>query len=299
MIHILLEDTLSTAKDKWKDNVLEKLFSMNYRGEIVPIKGNMEGKISKRFIGLLAGAGLLSGISSLIWSSITYATTQSEMNTLREEMRSRLGYVEKVILEDRATNMANFIAIRREVETLGHSINKNLCDTTRNMIGLISHYHFMPEFDDMFASLHHGALTSKIVPEKQIIGLVQHMDELQGTLYRQYPFLLYSLSRVQFSMMETDGGFLRGVLTIPIIKRSERVFTHFYLKHGLFYSPMLMTEHSNRGVHKCLDDMQLYLCKEQDLHAPATIQVRGPYMYLDGLIIINSNTPASVTPKGN
>lgn len=144
-----LREKVSICNHTFNDQVLEKLFSFNYDNDALQISRLGKRGREKRFIGLLAGAGLLSGVTSLIWSRINYADTQVQMSTLRNEMNTRLGYVEKLILEDRTTNMANFIAIRREIESLGQSIDKRFCEATSNILGLITHYHSMQEFDDI------------------------------------------------------------------------------------------------------------------------------------------------------
>lgn len=257
-------------------------------------------KRKKRFLPLLA---LGVGVVSLAWQGYSYFDTAGEIDTLRNEMRSQLGYVAQLVANSERENMRNFIAIRRAITDSATANSAHLCNVTESTYAIINEHYFSQEFDDIIQSMHSQRLTTKIIPASQLADVILKSPALAGTIYYEKPFLLYYNGKIQFDLSETGRSILRGVLIVPIIKRFEAVSLSLYTRNvqegvRTIFGPEYILNGTQLSVGNCKREINIYTCKRSDLNKPIYVELNEPYLIDDGLIIVNANVSASVRLKG-
>lgn len=243
-----------------------------------------------------------AGIAAAAWLAYDYWSTNGKIEELREELKYNTSYLIRLELSAQKETRSNFLAIRREMKTLSTKAAQTACNVEKNVTTLIFEHYFMAEFDDIIASLRTERFTSKIVPPSQLHQLIDANPILHDTIYRVSPYLLYYTGKISFNLEEVTGDILRGVLIIPLIKQQQEpvlmnIATRPFDDKVKVFKPVYVTEFSHLSVESCQNEIDAFICADSDLKEPQMNELTNPFLYEDGIIVINSGVTAMIKDR--
>lgn len=299
ILKLVIDTTMhyEICQKQYKSDVLGSMFRILNEETFRDNLSDLQTERTKR--SPLAFAAL--GIGAVAWLGFDYVTSQGRIEQLRHEVNTKGAYLKKVIMKDRNEVEQTFIAIRRNLHHITEGNKQLACNVERNVTFMMYQHFLLQEFDDILQSLHSERLTSKIIPPSQITQLIRETNILHDTIYVRKPYLLYQTAKFSANVEEATAEILRGALTIPLLKRKQKVLLSIATKQVgnelKVFQPVYVAESSKMSVEKCHKEGHTYICTDADLARIKMIELTNPILYDDGLIILNKNQVATVQQK--
>ncbi|CAH0770553.1 unnamed protein product [Bemisia tabaci] len=235
-------------------------------------KSRQERAFPLLIAGAVATSSSVATLATMLWAKLKYAELNGEIEKLRQDLGKRTSYLEKLTIENKEANIKNYIAIRRDLRQITTLVSENLCKVQNYTRIILLESQMLNEFDETMAALRTKTLSAKLLPPSQLHAFIDNSPPLHNTLYTQAPYLLYLLAEVSFDLEEikmSDGSILRGVISVPLIVRNEKINTEIAAKrYGdtiKVFRPVQVAQKSLRSVEHCDEQPDFFVCTEADL----------------------------------
>lgn len=291
-IVIDLVEYYTICGQKYRSDVLPGMFrSLNDRSP-----KSVHLPRTKRIVPLIAAAAV--GLGAAAWMAYEYSEINGQIDELREEEARSFNYLRTLTVKEHRESFENFLVVRREMSSLSEKARQTACNVEKNITMFIFEHKFMQEFDDIITSLHTERFTTKIIPPGQLYELIRKVPQLHDTIYQKLPYLLYYTGRVSFNLNEVNGDILRGVLVVPLIKRSESVSMHVAVRkinnELKMFKPVFVADSSQLSVEGCHRELDHYFCTDTDLQEIRMTELTATPLYNDGVVLLNRGQKATI-----
>ncbi|CAH0767801.1 unnamed protein product [Bemisia tabaci] len=256
--------------------------------------------------GAVATSSSVATLATMLWAKLKYAELNGEIEKLRQDLGRRTSYLEKLTVENKEANIKNYIAIRRDLKQITTLMSENLCKLENYTRIILLESQMLNEFDEIMAALRTKTLSAKLLPPSQLHAFIENSPPLHNTLYTQAPYLLYLLAEVSFDLEEikmSDGSILRGVITVPLIVRNEKVTTEIAAKRYddtiKVFRPVQVAQESLRSVEHCDEQPDFFVCTEADLTDVLFKEVTDKMIFDKGIVVVTQNNTAMVNKEEN
>lgn len=268
---------------------LQPIITQDYK---ITASGNGRRR-KRRYVAVLA----LALVGMLFWT--TY--TAYDAKTMVLENQRELAATKLAIVSLQNDMNARITILEKKLNDALSDLDDSMCDTSRSLVHHIATQTLNSKFDRIIDTLLAGRLNTAILPLGSVNKLINSYPELQNSLYKTHPHLLYEMTDVEIISNDLlTSSVMRGVLKIPLLMQVyENVSMHFIFTNNSIFGPISMGTLSNKSIDNCSTashNRGLIVCPAYLDDTHQLTRINDPVSIINGLVVVNHGILVQVDP---